>query len=704
MNFYNGKYFFSKHLSWLEFNKRVLEEAQSENTPLLEKLKYISITMSNLDEFVMVRLGRVKDKVANDYSKTDKAGNDPEELYHKMTHKIHKLMNETYHTYKKLNSQLEENNIIIKNFSELNTNQEVFVSNYFKEVIHPILTPMAVDKSRPFPHLANQSLNIAVLLESDNEENEKIFKNKKDQELLAFVQVPSNLNRFVELPNRGLEEEFIMLEDIIKAYIYKLFTGYKIIAQNAFRLTRNADINIEYEKKNLLLEMEEYVKRRRWGFPVRLEIEKNMHSNLKELIITSLAINEEDIYEIPGTLDLSPLLELYNKLEKRNLKFDKIIPQPVVDFYEEDNYYEIIKDRDVLLSHPYESFTSVVKFVENAAKDPDVLAIKMSLYRVSGDSPIIKALSRAADNGKQATVLVELKARFDEEQNIEWAKQLEKAGCHVIYGLEGLKVHAKALLVVRAESDGIQKYVHMSTGNYNDRTAKLYTDVGFFTTREDIALDVSKLFNILTGYSAANEWKSLAVAPKNLKSRFIDLIENEIEQINLGKEGYIIAKMNGLTDNEIIKKLYEASKTGVKIDLIVRGICCLRPQVRNLSENIKVISIVGKLLEHNRIYYFNNGDKPRFFLTSADWRTRNLDRRVEVLFEVEQDNLKDKLKTILDISLKDNVKARELQPDGTYKVLENNLKEDIESQLVLYELAKERLKEYEHKKRTASFK
>ncbi|MGM0410617.1 MAG: polyphosphate kinase 1, partial [Bacillota bacterium] len=441
MDLNSEEYFLSKPLSWLEFNKRVLEEAKDKSNPLLERMKYISITMSNLDEFVMVRVARFKDKIASGYNKKDKAGYRPEEHLQLISNKIHNLVKNTYKTYQLILANLEREDIYFKDFSELNTKHINYIDNYFKEIIQPVLTPMAVDKSRPFPHLANKSLNIAVYLKSKNPKDIDLFPNKEGNELFAVVRVPSNLNRLIELPTNGKKKTFIYIEDIIKNYSEKLFSGYNIIACASFRITRNADIEIQDNNQDLLAEMEEYIKKRQWGFPVRLEIEKGMNNKLRNSLINSLKIKENDLYVIPGPIDLTPIIDLIEIEGFNNLKFDPIIPQPPGDVYNENDYFDLIENKDLLLSHPYESFDFVINFIKKSANDPKVLAIKMTLYRISGDSPIIESLAKAAENGKQVTVLVELKARFDEEKNIEWAKKLEKAGCHVVYGLIGLKVH-----------------------------------------------------------------------------------------------------------------------------------------------------------------------------------------------------------------------------------------------------------------------
>ncbi len=696
MDLDSSQYYLDKHKSWLKFNERVLEEACDGTTPLLEKLKYLAITVSNLDEFFMVRIARLKERIACGVREKGKAGYYPRELFQQHAVQIHQMMKKVYQTYHEILPELKEEGIILKNSLNLNKEQKEFTHNYFQDVIFPTLTPMAIDQSKPFPLIASGSLNIGLCLQS--KQNSPHFPHKEGKELISVVQVPAILSRLVRIPDKKSRCVFVYLEEIIKENIASLFTGYKVKSLDTFRITRNADVNLDEYASNFLLEMEQYIKRRKWGFPVRLELEEEVNIRLYEFLKKALELNESDIYKLSGPLDLAVLMDMPEIKGFDHLKFKNIVPQVPAVFLNKDNIFHVVKDRDILLHHPYESFQPVIDFVRKAASDPQVLAIKQTLYRVSGDSPIIKALTMAARKGKQVTVIVELKARFSEAENIEWAKKLEKAGCHVIYGLIGFKVHAKLLLVIRSEEGGSRKYVHISTGNYNDQTAQVYTDIGLLTANQDFGTDISHLFNLLTGYSAPPQWKKIAVAPLNLRDKFRKLIENEIKQVKAGKKGHIIAKMNALVDKEIIKNLYRAAKEGVKIDLIVRGICCLKAGMEGVSENIQVVSIVGKLLEHSRIYYFLNAGQEDIFLTSADWRPRNLDRRVEVLFPVEEKNLKKRLKKVLDICLKDNVKARIQQPDGSYcKKVE--LKQDdadldkFECQLEFHYLAQKRLAE-----------
>lgn len=543
------------------------------------------------------------------------------------------------------------------------------MDSYYEENVYPVLTPMAVDSSRPFPLIRNKSLNIGALVRKKDGDGSLEF---------ATVQVPSVLSRIVLLPSEeGKEKKVILLEEIIERNIQKLFLNYDIVCAHPFRIMRNADLSIEEdEAEDLLKEIEKQLKKRQWGQAIRLEVEKGMDRRLLEIIERELSITQDDIYWIDGPLDLTFLMKMYGLPGFEHLKEKNYAgPQPIPDLPADCNIFEQIRKKDILLFHPYETFSPVVEFIRQAARDKDVLAIKQTLYRVSGNSPIIAALAQAAENGKQVSVLVELKARFDEENNIVWAKMLEKAGCHVIYGLVGLKTHSKITLVVRREEDGIRRYVHLGTGNYNDATAKLYTDLGLLTCREDIGEDATAVFNMLSGYSEPRSWNKLALAPLWLKNRFLYLIDREIEQAKQGNEARIVAKMNSLCDRDIIEALYQASAAGVKIELIVRGICCLKVGIPGVSENISVRSIVGTFLEHSRIFYFENGGNPEYYLASADWMPRNLNRRVEILFPIEQPDLKEEVQHILNCLLKDTMKAQLLDKDGNYDRIDRRGKE-----------------------------
>lgn len=669
--------YFNRELSWLEFNDRVLEEAHYKDNPLFERLKFLSISASNLDEFFMVRVSGIMDLIEAEFTGVDASGLSPMQQMAKIADRIHSMV---YRQYNILNRsilpQLEKENIFFKDYQLLNNQQKEFVRNYFESTLYPILTPMAIDQSRPFPLLSNKSLNIIV--ELDNIEDE----------LFAVVQVPSVLPRFIELPFSDAKE-YIFLEDMIKPFISKLFQGHTVLSGYAFRITRNSDLAFDEEDtEDLLNEIEKSIKRRKWGDPVRIEIEKDMVKSSRGFLETSLLLDDRDIYEISGPLDLTVFMSFAGLKGFEHLKNTPLAPIANVDFIDRD-IFERIREGDVLVHHPYESFDCVVNYVRTAANDPQVLAIKQTLYRVSGNSPIVNALIQAAENGKQVTVLVELKARFDEENNIIWAKKLEKSGCHVIYGLVGLKTHCKLCLVVRKEEDGIRRYVHFGTGNYNDSTAKIYTDLGLFTCKEAFGQDASALFNVLTGYSIHLNWNKIAVAPVSLRDMFNKHIENEIRNAHDGKPAAIVAKMNSLVDPQIIQLLYKASQAGVIITLIVRGICCLKPGIPGVSETIEVVSIVDRFLEHSRIFMFENAGNPIAFLSSADWMPRNLDKRVEVAFPIEDKTLLQRIKDMLDLTLSDTMKLRVLHTDGSYTKVDRRGKKSISSQLAFYEQAKE---------------
>ena len=654
----NSKVFINRELSWLEFDARVLGEAEDVLNPLFERLKFLSITASNLDEFFMVRVASLKDMVNAGYTKKDIAGMTAAEQLAALDERTHAFVKRQYKIY---NDELvpalaREGFHIIGSHEELTHEQEIFVDKYFHEDVYPVLTPMAVDSSRPFPLIRNKTLNIAALLKK---------KNGDDGTEFATVQVPSVLPRFVRLP--GEQDTIILLEEIIERNIDKLFLNYDILCAYPYRIMRNADLSIDEEDAaDLLKEIEKQLKKRQWGQAIRLEVQGNIDKQLLKRLKSELNITDSDIYRIDGPLDLTFLMKLYGSFDYAKLKTPKYMPAPVPELMNGKNIFEAVREGDILLHHPYQTFDPVVDFVRQAANDPGVLAIKQTLYRVSGNSPIVAALAAAAENGKQVSVLVELKARFDEENNIIWARKLEQAGCHVIYGLVGLKTHSKITLVVRREEDGIRRYVHLGTGNYNDSTAKLYCDMGLFTCSPAIGEDATAVFNMLSGYSEPVGWNKLSLAPLWLRDRFHYLVEREIRHAKEGQEAHIIAKMNSVCDKDIIELMYKASKAGVKIELIVRGICCLIPQLEGVSENITVRSIVGTFLEHSRIFYFENGGNPEIYMASADWMSRNLDRRVEIMFPVEDAKLKKEVKHILDVQLADNVKAQLMQPDGSY--------------------------------------
>ena len=691
-NFSDKTNYINRELSWIEFNARVLEEAQDKSNPLIERMKFLSIVSSNFDEFFMVRVASLREQVNAGISKADISGMKPKEQLKKISLKVHGMMHDQYNCYSKaIVPALRKAGIKIADSGSLDQDQKEYLDKFFEDTLFPILTPMAVDKSRPFPLILNKSLNIAVLLENEGSEQKFIF---------ATVQVPSILDRLAKLP--GEDANYIFLEGIIKLYLDRLFKGQKIICSGMYRITRNADLSInEEDAEDLLKAIEKYVKKRKWASSIRLEVDYRIDDRILQVLKDELELKNEDIYYINGPLDLTFLMKFINKLDSRydHLRNEVLIPLQSVDLIGAEDIFQAISERDLLLHHPYESFDCVVEFVKRASADPGVMAIKQTLYRVSGNSPIINALETAAENGKQVTVLLELKARFDEENNINWAKRLEKAGCHVIYGLAGLKIHCKMTLVVRKEEEGIKRYVHLATGNYNDITARIYTDLGMFTADPYIGADTSSIFNMLSGYSQLDQLRKLEVAPYGLRKKFLELIANETKNARAGKKSGIMAKVNSLVDQEIIDALYEASGAGVPIQLIVRGVCCLRPGVPGLSENIKVISIVDRFLEHSRIYYFNNNDVEQLYLSSADWMYRNLDRRVEVMFPVEDGRLKDRILDVLNIMLQDTEKARILGADGRYRRVDRRGKRLLQSQLYIYNMIrnevveKQRIKE-----------
>ena len=678
MDFSKVDYYTNRELSWLLFNKRVLGEAKDKKNPLFERLKFLSITASNLDEFFMVRVASLKDMVGAGYKKKDIAGMTAREQLVEVNEETHKLVDQQYSIYNRsiMPSLLENGLHIIMHHEDLNKEDAAYVDRYFADNVYPVLTPMAVDSSRPFPLIRNKSLNLGALMKKKNGEEELEF---------ATVQVPSVLSRIVTIPGHEATK-VILLEEVIERNIHKLFLNYDIVCSYPFRIMRNADLSIEEdEAEDLLQEIEKQLKKRQWGQVIRLEVEEGIDNRLIKLIRDELQIEQEDIYAIKGPLDLTFLMKMYGLEGFDHLKEHEYLkPQPVPELMGETDVFAKIREGDILMHHPYQTFEPVVNFIRQAAKDPNVLAIKQTLYRVSGNSPIIAALEQAADNGKQVSVLVELKARFDEENNIVWAKKLEKAGCHVIYGLVGLKTHSKITLVVRREEHGIRRYVHLGTGNYNDSTAKLYTDIGLFTCSEAIGEDATAVFNMLSGYSEPRNWNKLSLAPLWLKDRFLYLIDREKAYALQGRDAHIIAKMNSLCDKDIIEALYAASAAGVKIDLIIRGICCLKVGIPGVSEHITVRSIVGNYLEHARIFYFENDGKPEYYCASADWMPRNLERRVEILFPVEKPQLQEKLR-----QMKDTVKASVLQPDGSYEKTGRRNKEEFNAQLTFCLEAKE---------------
>ena len=674
--------FTNRELSWLAFNKRVLSEAKDNHLPLMERLKFLSITASNLDEFFMVRVASLKDQVNAGYTKKDIAGMTSKEQIDAILKETHKFTTAQYNTYNRsFLPSLKKNGLkIVTEFEKLTEEQADYVDNYFQKEVFPVLTPMAVDSSRPFPLIRNRSLNIGALL---------MDKKKKGTIDFATVQVPSVLPRVVTIPIDGDNcTTVILLEQIIEKNIQKLFLNYRVLCQAPFRVMRNADLSIdEDEAADLLIEIEKQLKKRQWGEAIRLEVEDNIDKRLLKTLRKEFNLSEDAIFKINGPLDLTFLMKVYDIEGFDHLKEPKYIPQQPKMLDASRDLFEQIREHDILLHHPYETFDPVVNFVKKAASDPNVLAIKQTLYRVSSHSPIIASLAQAAENGKQVSVLVELKARFDEENNIVWAKKLEQAGCHVIYGLVGLKTHSKITLVVRKEEDEIRRYVHLGTGNYNDSTAKLYTDMGMFTSKTRYGEDATAVFNMLSGYSEPLVWNKLSLAPLWLRGKFLSLIEREKEHAKNGRPARIIAKMNSLCDPGIIEALYDASEAGVEIDLIVRGICCLRAGIKGLSEHIRVRSIVGTFLEHSRIFYFENNGNAEYYMGSADWMPRNLDKRVEILFPVEDPILQEEIYHILHMQLSDTKKAHLLMPDGHYVKVDQRGKTPLNSQLYFCEEA-----------------
>lgn len=675
INLNKPEYFFNRELSWLKFNLRVLREAGVKTTPLLERLKFVAITASNLDEFFMVRVAGLWDQYENGINKRDAAGLTVKAQLEEISKAAHDQMKLLNKYLLSLVKELREAGIYICRVSELSEKGRRWLEAYYQEEIFPVLTPMAVDASRPFPFLANKTLNLAVEL-----------TNQEGEDSMGIVQVPSVLPRLLEVPGEE-KRSFVFLEDVINEHCSDLYSGCKILDVVPFRITRDADLEFDEDDiDNLLKEVEKSLRKRTRGASVRLEIYNKANSRIRKFLYDNLDITEQEVYEINGPLDATCFFKFASLPGMWPWLYEPFVPQRPLELPDDSDIFKVLRERDVLLHHPYESFDPVVKFVSDAADDPNVLAIKQTLYRVSGNSPIVAALARAAENGKQVTVLVELKARFDEENNIIWARRLEEAGCHVIYGLMGLKTHAKIILVVRKEADGIKRYVHLGTGNYNDNTAKLYTDMGLMTANDQFGSDASAFFNVLSGYSDPPVWNKLVMAPLGLRKKIYELIDNEVSIVKKGGTGHIIAKMNSLIDYPVIQKLYEASMAGVKIDLIIRGICGLRAGMDGISDNITVRSIVGRQLEHSRIFWFQGGGKEQLFLSSADWMPRNLNDRVELFFPVETPAHIERIKKVLDLYLRDNVGAHMMQSNGTYRRVTNRL-EPVGAQSTLYEWA-----------------
>ncbi len=694
INYRDTQFYYNRELSWLKFNSRVLSEARDKQiVPLMERLKFLAITQSNLDEFFMVRIASLKDQYHAGYRKTEIAGMTPKQQLDALSGEVHTFVKDQYSTYNRslVPALQKEGLVLVRRWESLTEKQLSFLDSYFEENVYPVLTPMAMDSSRPFPLIRNKSLNIGALIAPKEEKTGK----KKKKEVLDFatVQVPAVLPRVIEVPSDGENEKtVILLEEIIRRNIGRLFQHYRVICSTSYRVMRNADLTIdEEEAQDLLLEIQKQLKKRQWGEVIKLEIEDDADKRLLKILKQELEIADEDIYSIPGPLDLNFLMKIYALPGFDHLKIKKYTPAPVPEFDKEEDMFAVIRRGDVLMHHPYVTFDPVVQFVQQAAVDPECLAIKQTLYRVSGDSPIIAALARAADNGKQVTVLVELKARFDEQNNIVWARKLEKAGCHVIYGLLGLKVHSKITMVLRREEDGIRRYVHLGTGNYNDSTAKLYTDLGLFTCNAQIGEDATAVFNMLSGYSEPDRWYKLMVAPIWMKKSFLRLIARERDNALAGRPAFIRAKMNALCDPDIIAALYEASHAGVEIDLLVRGICCLKSGISGVSDHIHVRSIVGDFLEHARIFWFCNDGNDEVYMGSADWMPRNLDRRVEIVFPIEDEKLRNEAMHILTVEFEDNVKAHIQMPDGSYEKPDRRGRAAVNSQQLFCEEAWEKI-------------
>ncbi|MCB9259497.1 MAG: polyphosphate kinase 1 [Ignavibacteriales bacterium] len=670
--------FINRDLSWLEFNKRVLDEALNPELPLLDKVKFVSIFFLNLDEFYMIRVSGLKEQIRANIITSTIDGLSPFQELREIDKQVKKMLGTVNDLWNNtILPELKNNSVIISKVEDLTKNEQTALSQYFHKEIFPVLTPLAFDPGRPFPYISNLSISFAILVKKTN--GEKQF---------ARVKIPSILPRLLRVDkilkpdkpkkNGKLSAKFIWIEDLIKQNLCHLFPGLEILEAHLFRTTRNTDLSIQEDEADDLLEViEENIKQRKFGSVVRLEVEKNMPEFMLETLSENLGIKQTEIQIIEDNLGLSDVMALYN-LPFHHLKEKPYQAKAFTNVEENENIFSMISSGDILLHHPYDSFAPVIDFIKQASQDPDVLAIKQTLYRIGPNSPIVKYLIEAAERRKQVAVLVELKARFDEENNIFWARELEKAGVHVVYGLVGLKTHAKMAMVVRRESEGVKRYVHLGTGNYNPSTAKLYTDLGLFTSNKDICEDVSQVFNYLTGYSELNKFKKLFISPINTRDKFLELITREIENKQNGGDAHLIFKFNSLVDPILIAALYEASNSGVKIDLIVRGICCLKPHVKGLSENINVVSIVGRFLEHSRIYYFYNNGNEELYLSSADLMQRNLDRRVECTFPViDEEKKKYIIEKILKIYLQDNVKARLLESDGNYVRVKSTSKDKL---------------------------
>lgn len=666
--------FINRELGLLEFQRRVLSEAQDEDNPLLERVKFLAIFGSNMDEFFMVRVSGIRKQVEANLSEVSPDGLTPREQLAAIRKRALELYTEAQQTYqRKLLPELDKAGIHILPYRKLNAAQKERADRYFREVVFPVLTPLALDPGHPFPHISNLSLNLAI-----------VIRDKKGREKFARLKVPDTLPRLVPVKRSSgaarkdgtvpWHHYFVWLEQIITANLGMLFPGMEVVEAHPFRIIRDADIEIqELEADDLLENMQQSIRRRKFGSVVKISIYENMPRSIRSLLVENLEVQPTDVYALSSYLGLASLWQIYNNVERHDLKFPPytpVVPKKLKNMTAASEIFDLIRAENVLLHHPYDSFTPVVDFLNASARDPDVLAIKQTLYRVGQNSPVVEALLEASERGKQVAVLVELKARFDEESNIGWARTLEQAGVHVVYGLVGLKTHSKIAMVVRQEGEGIRRYLHLATGNYNAVTSRIYEDIGMFTCDEAMGADATDLFNYLTGYSTKQDYKKLLVAPVNLRSRLEELIDREIKHAQEGRKAHLVFKVNSIVDTPMIQHLYRASQSGVKVDLLVRGMCSLVPGVEKVSENIRVISIIGRYLEHSRIYYFYNAGKEELYLGSADLMTRNLSHRVEVVFPVERPEHVQYLRDILlDVYLKDNLRARLMQPDGAYKRL-----------------------------------
>jgi polyphosphate kinase len=685
-DFSNPSFYINRELSWLQFNRRVLEEAQDIQQPLLERLRFICIFSSNLDEFFEIRVAGIKQQIENEISDVAADGLSATQIFHGIRKEVLALSAEQYKLWhSEIRPELAKLDILVREINDLSPKDLEWATRYFREEVFPVLTPLAVDSSHPFPQLRNKSHNLILLLRRPDNPHEISY---------GIVQIPRVLPRLVRLPEskgKGPRHHYFLLKDIIKHQVSDLYPGLEVQAAYAFRITRNSDLYFdEEEAENLLRTIEDELRKRNRGNAVRLEVQPDCPPEVQSFLLDFLKLSQDDLYINDGPLNflhLLPLCSIDTYPQLRDKPYIPIYPRALPP---EADVFEVMRRQDILLHHPYESFNSIIDFVHRAAQDPHVLAIKMTLYRTSGDSPVVRALIQAAENGKQVTALVELRARFDEANNINWARQMEEAGVHVVYGVVGLKTHCKMLMVVRRDDDRIRHYVHLGTGNYHPSTARIYSDLGLLTTQPELTLEVATLFNTLTGLSDFQGIHKLMVAPFELAERFKELINHERDLALAGKPGRIIVKVNALVDEEIIQALYEASVAGAKIDLVIRGICCLRPKLKGVSENIRVVSIVGRFLEHSRIYFFGNDGDPKIYLGSADWMPRNLHRRVEVVFPIEDPRLKKRLQEeIIPIYLTDCIKARELQSDGSYvRLCPKSGAKPSQAQLTFRELAR----------------